>query len=82
MRAQARTSGSAKLYEMWISPSFGAGDHHGAWMAGVPLLQRTMQSGTADGKNPAWPNIYYTTIIARVVVYELMQDFYHRQYWA
>ena len=32
-----------------------------------------------DVRNPAWPNIDYTTITHRALVYEIMQDFYHQQ---
>ena len=45
----------------------------------APNLQMALNS--ADGKPPASPNIYYTTIITRFLVYEVMQDFYHQQYF-
>ena len=35
---------------------------------------------TADDRKPARPNRYYTTMVAGVLVYMAMQDFYHQQY--
>ena len=35
---------------------------------------------TVDDVNPAWPYKHYATIIPRVLVHELMQDFQHQQY--
>ena len=36
-------------------------------------------SHTVDGRNPAWPSIYYTTIIPRVSYNQVMQDKDHHQ---
>ena len=44
------------------------------------LSQSRGEGPTVAGKNLALLDIYCTTIIPRVLVYKVMQDFYHQPY--
>ena len=44
--------------------------------------ERPKSFETVDAIHPSCPNIWYTTIVPRVLVYKVMQDFQHPQYRA
>ena len=53
-------------------------DHQEVYLKDILYIPHL--GATVDNRYPARLDTYYTTIVPRGFVYEVMQDLYHRQY--